>query len=145
MKILNISDAAALGIHSMIILCSDPEKRVNLNKISTILQASEHHLSKVMQRLVKSNLVTSVRGPNGGFMIKKTALSKSVLEVLEIFEGEIDKNPCLLKKDKCVVLSCIYGTFLEEINEKVINYLSNYKLQALVGKKIENILEPIIQ
>ena len=141
MKILNISDAAALAIHSMIILCATPEERVNLKEIAKILGASEHHLSKVMQRLVKVGIISSVRGPSGGFLLKKNALSKSVLEILEIFEGEAERNPCLMKREECVVGSCIYNDFLEKINSQVINYLSSYKLKDLLNRNIKEFLD----
>ena len=69
-KVVSLSEAASLAIHAVVLIASS-DKLVNVNQIAKATAASKNHLAKVMQRLVKSNLVSSTRGPSGGFLLKK--------------------------------------------------------------------------
>ena len=51
----------------MALLAAHPRERMSAGRIAELLGASQAHLAKVMQRLVKAGLVDSVRGPGGGF------------------------------------------------------------------------------
>jgi hypothetical protein len=66
--ILRISDAANLAIHAMAhIARSKGNVNHSVGEIAGEQGVSVAHLSKVMQRLVKVGLLTSRRGPGGGF------------------------------------------------------------------------------
>ena len=65
-SILRISDAASLGIHACALIAENGKKKINVSVMADQLKASKAHLAKVMQRLVKSGIVSSTRGPLGG-------------------------------------------------------------------------------
>jgi Rrf2 family protein len=69
-KVVHFSDAATIGIHSLIILARE-KSTLNAIQLSEKIGASKHHNGKVLQRLVKDGLLQSNRGPTGGFSIKK--------------------------------------------------------------------------
>ncbi len=64
--ILNISEATSLAIHAMIYIEANSNRKVSTKEIAVEFDASEAHLSKVLQRLVRSGYVKSVRGPKQG-------------------------------------------------------------------------------
>ena len=136
MKILNISDAAALALHAMIVLASEPDRRFTLGEVTEILGVSEHHLSKVMQRLVKYKFITSMRGPSGGFKIKDKSLNSNFLDVLKKFEGWFEENPCFLGRDECPICSCVFDRFLYELNDSAKGLLERYRFKDMVGRKV---------
>ena len=70
-KVLNISEAYSLALHSLALLASDNGRSLTTHQIASTLGASEAHLSKVMQRLTKAGFLNSSRGPGGGFALKK--------------------------------------------------------------------------
>ena len=61
-SILRISEAASIGIHSMIFLAKRKDELLSLNEIAESLDVSANHLSKVLQRLHKSELIASIKG-----------------------------------------------------------------------------------
>jgi len=81
-NILRISEAASIALHAMIILASKQEELVSVKDIASQLEISGNHLSKVLQRLVKAELVISIKGSKGGFKLVKNKFTKQLTENL---------------------------------------------------------------
>lgn len=128
-KLLNISDAASLALHSMVFLASNRERNISTKEIAEALNASKNHLSKVMQRLVKGNLLLSKRGPAGGFLISKPLDEITFMEIYESVEGKFNLNACLFVQSLCDGNGCILGCLYEMIHDQVQDYLTKTTLQ----------------
>ena len=128
-KLLNISDAASLALHSMVFLASNREKHTSTKEIADVLNASENHLSKVMQRLVKGKLIESKRGPDGGFVITRPLDKISFMEIYESVDGKFDLNTCLFVHSICNGKGCILGCLPEMIHDQVQDYFMKTTLQ----------------
>jgi Rrf2 family protein len=48
------------------------------------------HLLKILQQLVRAQILSSERGPAGGFVLRKAAGEISLLEIVEAIEGPIN-------------------------------------------------------
>ncbi|KIX12189.1 RrF2 family transcriptional regulator [Dethiosulfatarculus sandiegensis] len=127
---LRISEAAALALHTMGLLATDPERVFANKELAAGFQASEAHLAKVMQRLTKAGLVHSRRGPKGGFSLATDPERTSLLEVYEAAEGPMEISHCLFGQPVCRN-GCIMGGFLEGISRQVIEYLKKTKLSEI--------------
>jgi len=130
-KILNISEATALALHAVIYLEAHNNRKVSTREIAKAFQASEAHLSKVMQRLVRAGMVNSVRGPKGGFEVGKPADEISLLQVYEIFEGPVSGTICLFGKSVCGLDNCVIGDLLSNVNDQVIKYMTQTSLKKV--------------
>jgi Rrf2 family protein len=128
---LRISDAAALALHAMVFLAANPRRRLAAGEIASGLHVSEAHLSKVMQRLAKAGLVSSVRGPHGGFVLGKPANEIRLLDAFEAIEGPIELHHCLLGMTSCGAKRCILGNLVEVVNGRVRDYLAKTKLSNM--------------
>ena len=85
--VLKISEAANLAIHAVTYIASNNDHKVSTKELASFHNVSEAHLSKVLQRLVKSGFLKSVRGPKGGFVIAKPFNEIKLLDIYEVFEG----------------------------------------------------------
>ena len=128
-KLLNISDAASLALHSMVFLASNRERKISTREIADALNASENHLSKVMQRLVKGKLLVSKRGPSGGFLISKPLDEITFMEIYESVEGRFDIKACLFMESLCDGKGCIFGCLHEMIQDQVQDFFMKTTLQ----------------
>ena len=139
--ILRISDAANLAIHAMAhIARSRGGVNQSVGEIAAHQGVSEAHLSKVMQRLVKVGLVTSRRGPGGGFLLGRGAGTISLLEILEAMDGPMSDCKCLLGRKKCLFGGCALGALLTHVNHQVRVFLASRNLTDLTGPAGKHVL-----
>jgi Rrf2 family transcriptional regulator, nitric oxide-sensitive transcriptional repressor len=122
------SEATAIAIHSMIYITNREGKIISLKEIAEKFKISDNHLSKVLQRLVKSGLITSTKGPNGGFSIVSEYKNTTFLEIYEIIEGKIKKHSCLFNSNPNSCQNCIMNDLIDKIDDEFIKYMKNHKI-----------------
>jgi Rrf2 family protein len=132
-SLLRFSEAVSLALHTIIYLSSRKERMVSTKEVAAAFQASEAHLAKVMQRLVRVGLVKSLRGPKGGFALNRPAEEISLLEVYQEIEGPLGNGGCLLSEKVCDGKRCVLGGLLAGINHQIMDYLRQTKIVELAG------------
>jgi Rrf2 family transcriptional regulator, nitric oxide-sensitive transcriptional repressor len=139
--ILRISDAANLAIHAMAHIANARDGvNQSVGEIASHQGVSEAHLSKVMQRLVKVGLLTSRRGPGGGFLLGRDAGTISLLEILEAMDGPMSDCKCLLGKKKCLFGGCALGALLTHVNHQVRVFMASRTVRDLTGSALKHTL-----
>ncbi len=123
-----VSEAVAIALHSAIYIANKDKKITSLKEIAQKFKISQYHLSKVLQRLVKEGVITSIKGPNGGFLIVPEYKNMTFLQIYEIMEGKIKKHNCLFHAHNAACKNCIMGNLITKINKEFINYLRNNKI-----------------
>ena len=126
--LINISEAASLALHGLAIVAQKSPNKVNAKYLAEKLNASEAHLAKIFQRLSKSGLIKSFRGPTGGFVLNKPAEEISFLDIYEVVESKVTLNDCPLDKTGCTFENCIFGDALKNISQSIYQTFKNIKL-----------------
>lgn len=111
-----ISEAASLAMHALGYLAKNGDRPVTTREIATRFEMSEAHLSKVLQSLVKVDLLRSARGPRGGFALARDPATVSLLAVFEGIEGPFEPSQCLLSAAICDGETCVLGKIVVEAN-----------------------------
>lgn len=127
-SILHFSEASSLALHAIIMMAGKEGELVTSRDIAASLQASEAHLQKVLQRLVKVGILASTRGPRGGFRVNRPLDSVKLLDVYEAVEGPLPVTGCLFSHPKCDGSRCIFGTFVTDVTTRIREYLSTTTL-----------------
>lgn len=130
-KLINISEAASLAVHSMAMIANSP-KMLNVNHLADTVHASRNHLAKVMQILVKNNYLNSVRGPLGGFTLKRAPSEITLLEIYELMDGSLQTHHCGIENGTCPFKTCVFGTLMNKFSLEFIEYLRNKKLSEVI-------------
>jgi Rrf2 family protein len=132
-QLVSLSEAAAIGLHSMVYIASSKEK-VNVGQISEFIGSSRHHVAKVMQRLVKEDFISSNRGPAGGFELKKKPEEITLLAIYEAIEGHINTHVCLGNKEVCPFKKCIFGDLSFKMTLEFRNYMQSHTLKEYLDE-----------
>ncbi|MEQ8474307.1 MAG: Rrf2 family transcriptional regulator [Marinoscillum sp.] len=95
------SKACEYALKIMIYLCSIQEegKLAGLKDISKAIGSPEAFTAKILQQLVRSELLQSLRGPTGGFKLANRPIT--LLEVVTAIDGEGIVKKCVLGLDEC--------------------------------------------
>ena len=77
------------------------KRYVQVEEIATKLAVPRHFMGKIMKMLVKERLLTSSKGPSGGFTIHESSLATTLVRIAEITEGPDFFRQCVLKVKEC--------------------------------------------
>jgi len=84
-----------LAIHS------EEGNKLSVDDIATSLEVSRHFLAKVLQQLAKGDLVSSTRGPNGGFYLSEANRNQNLLSIIRFMDGPQTDTKCVLGLENC--------------------------------------------
>lgn len=130
--LLNISEAASLALHASTMIASTPGRKISTRELAERLNASSSHLAKVMQRLSRARIVSSTRGPSGGFLLHSQAGETTLLDIYELFDGELEERVCIFQKPVCEGTNCIFGSLLSKIRDDARATLITQKLKDFI-------------
>ena len=130
-KPIQMSEAASIGIHALVLISNSDGNSMNVNVIAEKTGASKNHIAKVMQTLVKSGFVSSVRGPAGGFSLAMEADEINLLDIYESIEGKISIKTCPFEKPICPFDKCLMGGIFHKVTAELIEYLKSHKLSDM--------------
>ena len=128
---INISEATAIGLHVMIYIANRKGEIVPLKEIAKVFSISENHLSKVLQRLVKSGFLVSVKGPKGGFCIVKGKENSNLMDIYEAIEGKYIRKDCLFSSRHITSCCCIMKPLISSINNTFEEFMKNNSISNL--------------
>lgn len=88
---------------------------------------------KLLQLLGKAKLVKSVRGLKGGFKLNRKPSEVSVLEIINVLQGEVYMNKCLADDKECELeCECGVNDALERIQRLLNDQLRDLTLEQLL-------------
>ncbi|HPG74393.1 MAG TPA: Rrf2 family transcriptional regulator [Bacteroidales bacterium] len=136
-KIIAISEAVGIGLHSMA-LTARAKRPLNATHIAEITGSSKHHIAKVMQRLVKSGLLKSTRGPAGGFVLNKAPEEITLLDIYEAIEGNLNIYSCPLEQHECVMGQCLLERIAGSITQEFVKHMQSTTLAEVNKLKFKD-------
>lgn len=98
-----LSNTSKYAIRSVIYLelYASPEQKVGLKEISAELGIPAPFLGKILQTLTRQHILDSAKGPHGGFSLKKPAIDITLMEIIDVIDGEDAFNQCLIRTSAC--------------------------------------------
>lgn len=97
-----LSTACKDAIRAMIYIAKNNKGDfISISEIAKELNLSFYFLSKILQKLVKGELLKSYRGPNGGVKLAKSAENIRLIDIIEIIDGTKFFGECILGLEKC--------------------------------------------
>lgn len=149
-----LSNACQYAIRSILYLAihSDETNKIGVKKVADELETPQPFLAKLLQQLAKKDLVSSIKGPNGGFYLSKKNKQNSLWDIVKCIDGTSKFDNCFLGLATCgdenpCPVHFIVGPFkqklLDDFRDKTISKFS--KEITLSGRVITlkdfNVLE----
>ncbi len=115
------------AIRALLELAGNKDEFLSARQIARSQRVPYQFLRRILQELIKKKLTVSKGGRGGGFRIGKNPDSITAVEVMEIFQGDIQLSDCMFRNKPCVNRSsCV-------LRKRIV------KIDKLVKKEFEDI------
>ena len=115
----------------------EKNRPVSLKNISNTQDISKKYLGKLFNKLKKSRLLISVRGPKGGYLLGRNPENISIGDIIRSVEGPITTAPCVESSTNrnCRRLKkCTCHIYWENLEKHIMDFLDSETLQDLYNK-----------
>ena len=97
-----LSQTAEYALQATLFLADVAEDRpYRVGEIATSMRVPQNYLSKILHTLARAGVLTSLRGPRGGFQLAIPAEELSLGEVIRHFHQLTGERRCLLGRERC--------------------------------------------
>ncbi|MBI5098316.1 MAG: Rrf2 family transcriptional regulator [Nitrospirae bacterium] len=131
-----VTRKADYAIRCVLYLSRHVERVASVEEISGEMSVPRTFLAKILQRLLKTGIVKSIRGVKGGFQLAKKPQDINLLEVIETIQGSSAANICAIDKRLCKLSNtCSVHPVWVEIRGMVEKRLREENFETLLKKK----------
>lgn len=141
-----LSNTCKYAIRAVIYIALNAEdnKKIGIKKISNELDIPSPFLSKILQTLVKHKVLSSTKGPNGGFGVNHDTNDVTLYQIVSIIDGNDLFEKCIISLRNCKEegIPCPMHGKYDKIRTQLFNLFSNQTIEGLIndmkksGKKI---------
>lgn len=111
------------------------KKPVSLNDISGRQGISLSYLEQLFAKLRRNELVSSVRGPGGGYRLSRDGKEISIAQVVDAVNESMDVTRCQRKGDCQEGEQCLTHHLWMDLSDQIHAFLSDISIGDLVEKK----------
>lgn len=134
---MNISVKSRYALCALTYLGSYADKIISTTEIANKFSISKVYLEQVFAVLKQANLISSIKGPNGGYKLSKKPKNISIFHILKVFEsGLFAKNESTINDE--VLETIITKIVYDKIDKTIKNTLENITLQTLIDQYNQN-------
>ena len=110
------------------------DRPVSLADISGRQEISLSYLEQLFAKLRRGALVTSVRGPGGGYRLARARPQIFVAEIIDAVDESVDTTKCQGAGDCQGGETCLTHYLWEDLSEQIHTFLESISLADLVAK-----------
>ena len=107
---------------------------VSLADISGRQQISLSYLEQLFAKLRRAGLVSSVRGPGGGYKLRRACARIHVAEIVDAVNESYEATVCQGKSDCQQGEGCLTHSLWNDLSEQIHGFLSAISLAQLVQR-----------
>ena len=110
------------------------EGPVPLAEISSRQEISLSYLEQLFSKLRKHGLVTSTRGPGGGYSVSRDLSAVAVSEIIGAVNESVDATQCGGKENCHSHGRCLTHDLWEGLSTQIEEFLSSVSLQDMIDR-----------
>ncbi|OSZ77066.1 hypothetical protein CAP36_11630 [Chitinophagaceae bacterium IBVUCB2] len=119
-------------------------KKVKIEQMADKLAVPRHFLAKIMKKMVQEDILTSTKGPYGGFSLSETTLQTKLLHLVKITDGMEQFKTCVLSLRKCNSKNpCPLHYQMLQIRDGMLAEFSKTTIGDLLDKKNPDFIKSI--
>jgi len=136
-----LSNTCKYGIRATIYLAlhAGTEKKIGIKIISKELGIPTPFLGKILQQLARQKILSSIKGPNGGFGLGRPADEISMLDIVLSIDGSDLFDMCLVDLKTCADrkqgnIPCTLHKAFSPIRKQIYEMFQNLTIDQLADE-----------
>lgn len=126
---MKISPAAELAVRGVVELAQQyGQGPVTLSDICQGRDLPKQYLTKIFAQLAKADIVTPIRGKNGGYVLAQEPAKITLLDVIQAVEGPLSLNYCQHNPSKCDQIDCMIRPIWTDLQNTIRDRLAGTRL-----------------
>ncbi len=128
------SKSCEYGLRAVIFIAQQTTQnnKVSLSTISEEINSPQAFTAKILQQLTRNDIVKSIKGPYGGFIIEEEKMNTRLSEVVSVLDGDSIYTGCGLGLKQCDASSpCPLHFKFVEIRNNLKDMLENTSLKSI--------------
>ncbi|MBO0340285.1 MAG: Rrf2 family transcriptional regulator [Bacteroidota bacterium] len=133
-----LSNSSKYAIKGVLYLAlnSNAHHKVLVRDIFEIVHVPEAYLAKLLQELSRHNIISSTRGPGGGFYLSEKDRKHTLMDIVKVIDGEKRVNSCVMGIRKCDMNNpCVLHKLVGANKTKFIQVLERTTILDLIEGK----------
>ncbi|QEC69223.1 Rrf2 family transcriptional regulator [Panacibacter ginsenosidivorans] len=119
---------------------SSEAKKMAISEIAKAIDSPQHFTAKILQVLVKGDVISSVKGPNGGFYITAKQKQLPARKVLQALGEDKELEKCVLGLKECSEKNpCPMHVQYKFIRPQIIRLFESKTIEDLAESKESNL------
>jgi Rrf2 family protein len=141
-----ISRGAEYAIRAMLdVAAAEGGDQVTTKEVAEHQGIPKVYLPKIVQRLVQGGLLRAHRGPAGGIALSRPPDQINMRQIIEIMDGPIALNTCLLFPGECPRESiCPVHEIWVKTQDDLLSGLESITLSKLVARGKELVSQQVV-
>ncbi|MBO5906531.1 MAG: Rrf2 family transcriptional regulator [Clostridia bacterium] len=111
---------------------------IDASTISEETSVSQRFALKILNKLVKSKIISSYKGSKGGYTLAKSPSEITLKSVIELIDGPIAIARCVDSAEncslKCDKTACVYHHIFDSISSDLARRLDNITISDMMNK-----------
>lgn len=129
---MKLTRAASYAIHALVFMAHQKHNRpIASHNIAKARGIPERFLLKVLKPLVSVRLLHSIKGPNGGYRLARSANDISLLEVVEAVDGPIRGQASFARDETDGALNKRLDNICNQASDQIRKQLQKVKISDL--------------
>ncbi|MGD0340807.1 MAG: Rrf2 family transcriptional regulator [Bacteroidales bacterium] len=140
-----LSNSCRYGIRAVIYVASRQKNsgKTGIKTISKALALPTPYLAKILQQLAKHKILRSAKGPHGGFSMLRDPGKVTLLDIIEIIDGDDFFKNCIIHDGTCAcvdekILPCPLHDEYGTLRSGLIDLFSKKTIYDLAKKANED-------
>lgn len=133
---MKLSTKTRYGLRALLYMAEryDVDRAVPVGEIAKEQQVSEKYLEQLFIKLRRKNIISSVRGAQGGYVLRRNPREVTVASVVEALEGDITFADCLSSGGCRNKGSCATHDLWSRLKDSIDGILEDTTLFDLVNR-----------
>jgi Rrf2 family protein len=130
-----ISKTCGYAIRGVIFLALEENinRKIGIQEIAEELKVPQQFMGKILQELVRKEILKSTKGPHGGFYVNDAILELSLIKIVEAIDGLGVLKKCFLGREECSNENpCPMHDEFEVCRSKIFETFQNKNIQYFV-------------